>query len=122
MSTNVSSATSSATWLTPTRRTYTSGAPSIMIEVTANTATSNRNCTVTVTAADGNKVIIKVVQKGTSQASDQPQTNDEVSDQQKHIKQKTAEEINLQPLLFILCLFSFKIVCYLFGYFFHSFY
>ena len=53
-----------------------------MIEVTANTATSDRNCTVTVTAADGNKVIIKVVQKGTSQASDQPQTNDEVSDQQ----------------------------------------
>jgi len=36
----------------------------------------------TSTAADGNKVIIKVVQKGTSQASDQPQTNDEVSDQQ----------------------------------------
>ena len=64
-----------------------------MIEVTANTATSDRNCTVTVTAADGNKVIIKVVQKGTSQTSDQPQTNDEVSDQQpflnttqKHIK------------------------------------
>ena len=82
LSTNVSSATSSATWLTPTRRTYTSGAPSIMIEVTADTATSDRNCTVTVTAADGNKVIITVVQKGTSQTSDQPQTNDEVSDQQ----------------------------------------
>ena len=78
----LSSATSSATWLTPTRRTYTSGAPSIMIEVTANTATFDRNCTITVTAADGNKVIIKVVQKGTSQTSDQPQTNDEVSDQQ----------------------------------------
>ena len=82
LSTNVSSATSSSTWLTPTRRTYTSGAPSIMIEVTANTSTSDRNCTVTVTAADGNKVIITVVQKGTSQTSDQPQTNDEVSDQQ----------------------------------------
>ena len=53
-----------------------------MIEVTANTATFDRNCTITVTAADGNKLIIKVVQKGTSQASDQPQTNDEVSDQQ----------------------------------------
>ena len=45
LSTNVSSATSTAAWLTPTRRTYTSGAPSIMIEVTANTATSDRNCT-----------------------------------------------------------------------------
>ena len=84
LKTNVSTATSSASWLTPSRQAYTSGSPKITIEATANTASSSRNCTVTVTATDGNKVIINVIQKGTSQTSDQPQTNDEVSDQQPY--------------------------------------
>ena len=84
LKTDVSTAVSSASWLTPSRQAYTSGSPSILLEATANTATSSRNCTVTVTAADGNKVIITVIQKGTSQTSDQPQTNDEVSDQQPY--------------------------------------
>ena len=84
LKTDVSTAVSSASWLTPSRQAYTSGSPSILLEATANTATSSRNCTVTVTAADGSKVIITVIQKGTSQTSDQPQTNDEVSDQQPY--------------------------------------
>ena len=84
LKTDVSTAVSSASWLTPSRQAYTSGSPSILLEATANTAASSRNCTVTVTAADGNKVIITVIQKGTSQTSDQPQTNDEVSDQQPY--------------------------------------
>ncbi len=84
LNTNVSTAVSSASWLTPTRQAYTSGSPKIMIEATANTSTSSRNCTVTVTALNGNKVIITVIQKGTSQSSDQPETNDEVSDQQPY--------------------------------------
>ena len=81
---DVSTAVSSASWLTPSRQAYTSGSPKITIEATANTASSSRNCTVTVTATDGNKVIINVIQKGTSQTSDQPQTKDEVSDQQPY--------------------------------------
>ena len=85
LNTNVSTAVSSASWLTPTRQAYTpGGSPKIMIEATANTSTSSRNCTVTITALNGNKVIITVIQKGTSQSSDQPETNDEVSDQQPY--------------------------------------
>ena len=81
---DVSTAVSSASWLTPSRQAYTSGSPKITIEATANNSTSSRNCTVTVTATNGNKVIINVIQKGTSQTSDQPQTKDEVSDQQPY--------------------------------------
>ena len=81
---DVSTAVSSASWLTPSRQAYTSGSPKITIEATANTSSSSRNCTVTVTATDGNKVIITIIQKGTSQTSDQPQTKDEVSDQQPY--------------------------------------
>ena len=84
LNTNVSTAVSSASWLTPSRQAYTSGSPKITIEATVNTASSSRNCTVTVTATDGNKVIITIIQKGTSQTSDQPQTKDEVSDQQPY--------------------------------------
>ncbi|MBO5614267.1 MAG: BACON domain-containing protein [Prevotella sp.] len=84
LNTDVSTAVSSASWLTPTRQAYTSGSPKITIEATANNSTSSRNCTVTVTALNGNKVIITVIQKGTSQSSDQPETNDEVSDQQPY--------------------------------------
>ena len=84
LKTDVSTAVSSASWLTPSRQAYTSGSPKLTIEATANTATSSRNCTVTVTATDGNKVIITIIQKGTSQTSDQPQTKDEVSDQQPY--------------------------------------
>ena len=84
LKTNVSTAISSASWLTPSRQAYTSGSPKITIEATVNTASSSRNCTVTVTATDGNKVIITIIQKGTSQTSDQPQTKDEVSDQQPY--------------------------------------
>ena len=84
LKTNISTAVSSASWLTPSRQAYTSGSPKITIEATVNTASSSRNCTVTVTATGGNKVIINVIQKGTSQTSDQPQTKDEVSDQQPY--------------------------------------
>ena len=81
---DVSTAVSSASWLTPSRQASTSGSPKITIEATANTSSSSRNCTVTVMATDGNKVIINIIQKGTSQTSDQPQTKDEVSDQQPY--------------------------------------
>ena len=84
LKTDVSTAISSASWLTQSRQAYTSGSPKITIEATANTTSSSRNCTVTVTALNGNKVIITVIQKGTSQSSDQPETNDEVSDQQPY--------------------------------------
>jgi hypothetical protein len=53
LKTNVSTATSSASWLTPSRQAYTSGSPKITIEATANTSSSSRNCTVTVTTVDG---------------------------------------------------------------------
>lgn len=81
---NISTATCSATWITLARQSYTTGSPKIMIEASANTSASSRNCTITVTATDGNKVIITVIQKGTSQTSGQPQTNNEVSDQQPY--------------------------------------
>lgn len=84
LNTNVSTATSSASWLTLTRQSYTSSSPQIIIEATANTSASSRNCTVTVTATDGNRVIITVIQKGTSQSTGQPETTDEVSDQQPY--------------------------------------
>ena len=84
LNTNVSTAVSSVPWLNVSRESYTSGSPKITIEATANTATSGRNGTITVTATDGNKVIVTVMQKGTSQTSGLPQTNDEVSDQQPY--------------------------------------
>lgn len=78
LKTSISTATSSASWLTVLKQPYSSGSPQIQIDATANPLTSSRNCTVTVTAADGDKVIITVVQKEHSQ----PETNDEVSDKE----------------------------------------
>jgi len=79
LKTIIDTATSSASWLTVSIS-YSSDSR-VQIKAVANTSTSSRNCTVTVTAIDGNKVIINVIQNG---ASDQPQTKDEVSDQQPY--------------------------------------
>ncbi len=80
LKTIIATATSSASWLTVSKLSYSSDSR-VQIKAVANTSTSSRNCTVTVTAVDGNKVIINVIQNG---ASDQPQTKDEVSDQQPY--------------------------------------
>jgi hypothetical protein len=80
LKTIIATATSSASWLTVSKLSYSSDSR-VQIKAVANTSTSSRNCTVTVTAIDGNKVIINVIQNG---ASDQPQTKDEVSDQQPY--------------------------------------
>ncbi len=64
--TSISTATCSASWLTASKVSYSSGSPKLQLQVTANTSISSRYCTVTVTATDGNDVIITVVQNGIS--------------------------------------------------------
>ena len=81
--TNIASATCSATWVTLTRLSYTSGSPKIMVEVSENTASTSRSGIVTVTATDGNVVKINITQKGAT-ATGNPETKDEVSDQQPY--------------------------------------
>lgn len=64
LKTNIASATCSATWVTLTRLSYTSGSPKIMVEVSENTASTSRNGIVTVTATDGNVVKINITMRG----------------------------------------------------------
>ena len=83
LKTNIVSATSSQTWVTLTRNSYTSGSPSITIDVSENISTSSRMCDITVTASDGNVVIIHLTQKGKS-ASANPEKKEEYSDQEPY--------------------------------------
>ncbi|MBR1840049.1 MAG: hypothetical protein IJ782_05660 [Prevotella sp.] len=55
----------------------------IMVEVSENTASTSRSGIVTVTATDGNVVKINITQKGAN-ATGNPETKDEVSDQQPY--------------------------------------
>ena len=76
LKTSISTISSSESWLTASKQSYSSGSPKIQITATANTSTISRECKVTVIASDDNEVVITVVQNG----HPQPQTNDEVSD------------------------------------------
>lgn len=75
---SISSAVSSASWLTVERETYTSGSPKITISATANSQTTSRTATITVTASNNDKVILTVTQDG-KEASSFTKPNDEVS-------------------------------------------
>lgn len=81
LKTNIVSAVSSKSWVTLTRNSYTSGSPSITIDVSENTSTSSRTCDITVTASDGNKVIIHLTQQGIVELPN-PEKKEEYSDQQ----------------------------------------
>lgn len=75
---SISSAVSSASWLTVERETYTSGSPKITISATANSQTTSRTATITVTASNNDKVILTVTQDG-KEAPSITKPNDEVS-------------------------------------------
>ena len=81
--TAISTATSSGTWVTWAKQSYTSGSPKIKISASANTSTASRSCTVTVVATNDDIVKINITQKG-KVPSGNPETNDEVSDQQPY--------------------------------------
>ena len=77
LQTDIVSAVSSENWVTLTRPPYTSGSPMINVEVSKNFSIESRTCDVSVTASDGNKVIIHITQKG----NPMPEKKDEYTDQ-----------------------------------------
>lgn len=83
LKTNIVSATSSQSWVTLTRNSYTSSSPSITIDVSENISTSSRMCDITVTASDGNVVIIHLTQQGITTTAN-PEKKNEYSDQEPY--------------------------------------
>ena len=64
LKTDIVSAVSSENWVTVFRNIYIDGCHGVIVEVSENISIESRTCDVTVTASDGNKVIIKITQKG----------------------------------------------------------
>ncbi len=54
----------SSNWLTVLISTYSSGSPKIELRATENTSTQQRSVNVTITAVNGDKVILTVTQQG----------------------------------------------------------
>ena len=63
LSSAVSSVSSTPNWLVISPEYYSSGAPSIKLEVQENTSADERKCDVTVLAASGDKVVLTVTQQ-----------------------------------------------------------
>ena len=60
---SVSNIANGCSWLTVTKQTYTSGAPSLLLHASENTETVERSCEVMITASNGDKVKLTVTQK-----------------------------------------------------------
>lgn len=68
LNTSIEGISGGATWLTVLKESYTSGSPRVRLTATDNTngstATTPRSCTVTITAASGDRVLLNVTQEG----------------------------------------------------------
>lgn len=73
-------------WLTVEKESYTSGSPSVKLTVTANDDTKERSTTVTVTAENGDKVVLTVKQAERTYGIDDPHNNQ--SDQPAYSRQQ----------------------------------
>lgn len=63
-STAITNAICDKSWLSLVPEDYTSGSPSITINLSANTERTERSCTVTIIATNGDKITVNVIQKG----------------------------------------------------------
>ena len=63
LSSAVSSVSNTPTWLVISPQFYSSGAPTLKLEFQENEETTERNSTVTVLAASGDKVVLSIVQQ-----------------------------------------------------------
>ena len=74
-----------ADWLTVIKQGYTSGSPSLRLIATDNVkddeSTNSRNCTVTVTAISGDKVLLSVTQEGEERKTGIDDSHDMPTDQ-----------------------------------------
>ena len=74
-----------ADWLTVIKQGYTSGSPSLRLIATDNVkddeSTNSRNCTVTVTATSGDKVLLSVTQEGEERKTGIDDSHDIPTDQ-----------------------------------------
>ena len=74
-----------ADWLTVAKQNYTSGSPSLRLTATDNIkageSTSDRSCTITVTANSGDKVMLKVTQQGAESKTGIDDIHNEPTDQ-----------------------------------------
>lgn len=66
LSSDVRNVGSTPEWLVVLPQFYSSGAPSIRLEVQANTNAVERKCNVTIQAASGDKVVLSVTQQASS--------------------------------------------------------
>lgn len=79
LTTAISAIDNSTAWLTVEKEGYTSGSPSVKLNVTANDDTKERSTTVTITAENGDKVMLTVKQAGRTYGIDD--THNSESDQ-----------------------------------------
>lgn len=67
LSTSISSINGGADWLTALKQSYSSGAPSVRLKATDNESESERKCSLTITAQNGDQVVLAVIQQGVGQ-------------------------------------------------------
>lgn len=81
LSTAVSSVGSTPRWIVVSPQYYTSGTPTLKLEFEANTNTEKRECTVTVTASNSDKVLLQVTQAAAEVKKGIDDVHDEQTDQ-----------------------------------------
>lgn len=86
LSTAVDKLEGNADWLTAEKESYTSGAPKVKLTATANNDTKERSTTITITANNGDKVLLTVKQPGRSYGIDDP--HNKQSDQDAYSRQQ----------------------------------
>jgi len=71
----ISSIGSTPAWVVISPKQYTTGAPSIKLEVEENKASAERKCDVSILAASGDKVVLTVIQQAGGGGSTEPGTD-----------------------------------------------
>lgn len=88
-STAITNATCDKAWLSLLPEDYTSGSPSIKINLSANTERTERSCIVTIIATNCDKITVNVIQKGRD-ATPLEEPKNEYSNQEAFSKSGTS--------------------------------
>lgn len=78
---SVSSVGNAPSWIVISPQYYTSGAPTLKLEYQENTATTSRDCKVTVLASSGDKVVLTITQQASEVKSGIDDIHNDPTDQ-----------------------------------------
>jgi hypothetical protein len=87
LSSSIATVENSASWLSVEPQIYSSGSPKVKLRSTDNIERTERKCNVIITASSGDKVVLAIIQQGTTEGTGIDDLHDRQTDKPAYRRQ-----------------------------------